>query len=206
MIINKLPRQNGLVIWLFGLSGAGKSTIAALLEEMLTERGLFSMTLDGDVLRERINIDLNFTEEDRAENVRRTAEMANLMCKSNVITICSLITPLNSHRMIASDILKEKYFEVFVDCSIEVCAQRDVKGFYKKALLSKIKNFTGISSAFERPNQTGMILSADLNTAEECAKILFNSVIDQVENPECIIADLKPSKITSYPAYKTSIQ
>jgi adenylylsulfate kinase len=114
MITDKLPGQKGIVIWLLGLSGAGKSTIAQLAEDIFTSNGYFSVRLDGDALREGINKSLGFTDDDRAENIRRTAEIAGILCSNNVITICSLITPLNSHREIARSILKENYLEVFV--------------------------------------------------------------------------------------------
>jgi adenylylsulfate kinase len=177
MITDKLPGQKGIVIWLLGLSGAGKSTIAQLAEDIFTSNGYFSVRLDGDALREGINKSLGFTDDDRAENIRRTAEIAGILCSNNVITICSLITPLNSHREIARSILKENYLEVFVDCPIEVCAARDVKGLYKQAMAKQISNFTGIGSAFERPQNPQLILRADTETAESCAQTLYKKVL-----------------------------
>lgn len=173
--------QNGLVIWLFGLSGSGKSSIALLLESLLLNINVFAIRLDGDELRKGINKDLGFSDADRAENVRRTAEMARILSNNNVITICALITPLKIHRSIAKSIIIEKYFDVFVDCPLEVCVKRDVKGLYKKAFQHEIENFTGVDSAFERPIDTGITVSTDLYTAEECAMEVFNQVISRIK-------------------------
>lgn len=177
MMVNKLPGQKGIVIWLLGLSGAGKSTIAQLAEDLFSNNGFFSIRLDGDSLREGINKGLGFSDDERAENIRRTAEIAGILCANNVITICSLITPLNKHRDIARSILKDNYLEVFVDCPIEVCAARDVKGLYKQAMAKQISNFTGIGSAFEKPENPWLTIHADADTAENCALNLYQQVL-----------------------------
>ena len=177
----KLPGQKGKTIWLFGLSGAGKSTIASLLEEMFHQNNLFCIRLDGDQLRDGINAGLGFTDEGRAENIRRTSEIAKILCGNNVITICSLITPLNSHRDIARDILGDKLLEVFVDCPIAICEQRDVKGLYKKARQHKIRSFTGYDSVFERPEPGVMTLETHTIPAIECARMVFEKAIGDVK-------------------------
>lgn len=180
----KLPGQKGLVIWLLGLSGAGKSTIAALLEQKLSLDGYYSIRLDGDALRDTVNKGLGFSADERAENIRRTAEIAAMLIANNAITICSLITPLNSHRDIARNILGESYFEVFVECPIEVCAGRDVKGLYQQAFKKQITNFTGIGSSFEVPAGPWLTLQADKTTAQECTNKLYQAVLPHISAPQ----------------------
>ncbi|MFD2525773.1 adenylyl-sulfate kinase [Flavihumibacter stibioxidans] len=187
--MNKLPGQNGIAIWLFGLSGAGKSTIAILLERMLAERGIFSIRLDGDELRDGVNKGLGFSDDDRSENIRRTAEIARLLTGNNVITICSLITPLGRHRKIARDILGDKIFEVFVDCPLEVCANRDVKGLYKKAKAQMIEKFTGFDSSFEKPDIPTFTISTQGSKVEECASAIIESLISRIRIPLLPLAD-----------------
>jgi adenylylsulfate kinase len=173
---NSLLKQRGIVVWLLGLSGAGKSTLATLLEKELTEKGYFSVMLDGDNLRSGINKNLSFNSEDRAENIRRAAEIAKLLVSNNIITICSFITPLQAHRDLAREIIGEDYFEVFVDCPLEVCEQRDVKGLYKKARREGIANFTGISSSFEPSASSELILTTAQQSPQESVEILLEAL------------------------------
>lgn len=165
-----------MVIWLMGLSGAGKSTISNLFEEQLNESGFFSIKLDGDEMRKGLNHNLGFSMDDRAENIRRAAETAKIIAMNGVIVTCSFITPLNAHREIARTILGDMYFEVFIDCPLDVCEQRDVKGLYEQAHNNTLKNFTGISSAFERPTDSDLILYTDNFTAKQCCDQLHNAV------------------------------
>ena len=146
--------NRGLVIWLYGLSGAGKSTLADLLQkELLHNKGIISKRLDGDIMRKGLNSDLGFSKKDRKENIRRVAEVAKLFSESGVLVICSFITPRVELRDFAKEIIGVKFFKpVFIDCSIETCINRDVKGLYKKAMNKEILNFTGISDPFEYPN------------------------------------------------------
>ena len=176
--VNKkgLLTQKGLVVWLFGLSGSGKTTISSLLKEKLQEEGLFAMSLDGDVLRAGINSDLSFTETDREENIRRAAEIAKIMLQNDVVTICSFITPLKKHRTLASSIIGEHYLEVFVDCPISVCEARDVKGLYKKAQSNQITNFTGISSGFEVPVHPQLTIHTDTESPEESMEEVYRHI------------------------------
>jgi adenylylsulfate kinase len=173
---NSLLKQRGIVVWLLGLSGAGKSTIATLLEKVLTANGYFSVLLDGDNLRSGINKNLSFSSEDRAENIRRAAEIAKLLVSNNIITICSFITPLQDHRNLAREIVGEDYFEVFVDCPLNICEERDVKGLYKKARKEGITNFTGISSRFEPSASSHLILTTAFQSPEESVGILFEAL------------------------------
>ena len=177
----KLPGQKGLTVWLYGLSGAGKSTIARLLEEMLTQNNLFCIRLDGDELREGVNKGLGFSDEERAENIRRVAEIAKLQASNNVITICSLITPLNAHRRIFRSLLGENVMEVFVDCPLEICEQRDVKGLYKRARENQIKAFTGYDSAFEKPDLPVMTLATHNMRASQCAELIYDQLLKRMQ-------------------------
>ncbi|MNK41464.1 Adenylyl-sulfate kinase [compost metagenome] len=168
--------QNGLVIWLFGLSGSGKTTISTLLSEKLKLAGFFSVALDGDALREGINKDLGFSEQDRTENIRRAAEIAKLMLNNNIITICSFITPMSAQRTLAAEIIGERYFEVFIDCPLNICQERDVKGLYKDANQNLISNFTGVSAKFEPSSNANLILKTNTESAVESMERLFNEI------------------------------
>ncbi|MFN3848510.1 MAG: adenylyl-sulfate kinase [Spirosomataceae bacterium] len=150
----KQLQQTGVVIWMTGLSGSGKTTIAKNLEKKLHDEGKVCRVLDGDILRTGLNSNLGFSEEDRIENIRRVAEVAKILLDSGIIVIVSLITPKESMRKIARDIIGENDFRlVFVDTPLEVCERRDVKGLYAKARKGEIKNFTGISlnNIYEEP-------------------------------------------------------
>ena len=129
----ELLKQRGKVFWMVGLSGSGKSTLARALEATLHEKGYLTALLDGDNLRSGINNNLGFSEEDRYENIRRAADSAKLLANNGVITICSLISPTKKIRTMASGILGDLYNEIHINCPVEVCEQRDVKGLYAKA-------------------------------------------------------------------------
>ncbi|ARS41270.1 adenylyl-sulfate kinase [Sphingobacteriaceae bacterium GW460-11-11-14-LB5] len=176
-----IPDQKGIVVWLFGLSGSGKTTISTLLKEKLEEEGFFAITLDGDVLREGINKDLGFSEADRAENIRRAAEIARLMMMNNVITICSFITPLEEHRALAAQIIGEQYFEVFLDCPLAVCKERDVKGLYKDADRNLISNFTGVSARFEPALNAHLIIKTNTESPVQSRDKLFLEIISKIK-------------------------
>jgi adenylylsulfate kinase len=178
---SRLPLQKGIVVWLYGLSGAGKSTISALLKKKLEQLGYLTMTLDGDVLRTGINKDLSFSKGDRHENIRRAAEISKIMVLNNIITICSFITPLEEHRSLAREVIGEAYLEVFIDCPIEVCQQRDVKGLYEKARLNHIQNFTGVSADFESSNKAALHLETHLESEEASTEKLFKKVLPLVQ-------------------------
>lgn len=144
--------QRGCVIWMTGLSGSGKSTIALALERKLHAEGRFTAVLDGDNVRTGINNNLGFSETDRAENIRRIAEVAKLFAAQGIITICCFVSPTIAIRDMARGIIGgADFIEVFVDTPLEVCEARDVKGLYKKARKGEVKDFTGISAPFEPP-------------------------------------------------------
>lgn len=144
--------QRGRVVWLYGLSGSGKSSLAIALEHKLHAEGRHTIVLDGDNVRAGLNRGLGFSVEDRMENIRRAAEVARLIAHAGTIAICSFITPTRAMRTLAREIIGAADFvEVYVDCTLEDCAQRDVKGLYAKAKAGEIKNFTGLDSRFEPP-------------------------------------------------------
>jgi adenylylsulfate kinase len=172
--------QKSIVIWLFGLSGSGKTTISTLLKEKLEDEGFFTVTLDGDVLRTGINRDLGFSESDRAENIRRAAEIAKLMLKKNIITICSFITPLEEHRALAAEIIGEQYFEVFLDCPLAICQKRDVKGLYKSAGLNLVQNFTGVSAKFEPAVNANLVIKTHIESPTQSRDRLFSEISSKI--------------------------
>lgn len=173
-----LLKQKPLLIWFTGLSGSGKSTMANLLESELHATGYKTYILDGDNIRHGLCNDLAFTEEDRMENIRRIGEVSKLFLDSGVIVLSAFVSPFAKDRdQVRQLVGEENFVEVFVDCPLEVCEQRDVKGLYKKAREGKIKNFTGIDSPFEKPEKADIVLK----TAEVDAKILLSNLLEYVE-------------------------
>ncbi len=172
-----LLKQRGRVIWLVGLSGSGKSTLARAAEHTLHQQQKMTMLLDGDNLRTGINNNLGFSQEDREENIRRTAEVAKLFAGAGVITLCSLITPTQALRDLARAIIGSHYVEVHVDCPLEVCEQRDVKGLYAKARRGEISDFTGVSAPFEPPQSPDLRLLTHQQSLEESHQILVNTIL-----------------------------
>lgn len=147
----KIKNQKACTIWMTGLSGSGKSTIANQLEHTLNSMSYHTYVLDGDNTRLGLNKGLGFSEEDRIENIRRVSEVCKLMNEAGLIVICSFISPFEKNRQQAREIIGENFFEVFIDADLSTCELRDPKGLYKKARLGEIKDFTGISSPFEIP-------------------------------------------------------
>ena len=176
-------KQRSKVIWMTGLSGSGKTTIAIALEQKLRDKGFLTQVLDGDNVRTGINNNLGFTVEDRAENIRRIAEVSKLFANCGVITINCFVSPTIEIREQAKNIIGEDDFvEVFVNTPIEICEQRDVKGLYKKARAGEIKNFTGIDSPFEEPvNPSVDVKTADL-TIEQAANQILEFILPQISN------------------------
>lgn len=143
--------QTAPVLWLTGLSGAGKSTLAQGASARLAEQGLQTIVIDGDVLRAGLNADLGFTEEDRAESVRRAAEVAALCARSGIVVFVSLVSPFATGRARAREIVGPRFHEIYVNADLKTCSNRDIKGFYALAAAGKIANFTGITSPYEVP-------------------------------------------------------
>jgi adenylylsulfate kinase len=160
----KIKNQKSCTIWMSGLSGSGKSTIANQLETFLNELGYHTYTLDGDNTRLGLNKGLGFTEEDRIENIRRVAEVCKLMNEAGLIVICSFISPFEKNRTQAKEIIGDNFIEIFIDADLQACETRDPKGLYKKARAGEIKDFTGISSPFETPSNA---IALKNNTQED---------------------------------------
>ncbi|MGB3778021.1 MAG: adenylyl-sulfate kinase [Tunicatimonas sp.] len=172
-----LLQQQGRVIWMVGLSGSGKSTLARAAEHTLHAQQKVTMLLDGDNLRTGVNNNLGFSQEDRVENIRRAAEVAKLFAGAGVITICSLITPTQALRELARSVIGSSYFEVYIDCPLEVCEQRDVKGLYAKARRGEISDFTGVSAPFEAPQTPDLRLPTHQQSLEESHQLLVNTIL-----------------------------
>jgi adenylylsulfate kinase len=169
-----LLKQKPLLIWFTGLSGSGKSTMANLLERQLNSKGFKTYILDGDNIRGGLCKDLNFSGEDRTENIRRIGEVSKLFLDCGIIVLCAFVSPFAEDRQLVKNLVgPEMFIEIFVDCPIEICEQRDVKGLYKKARQGTIKNFTGIDSPFEVPQNPDIILK----TAIDSPDILVNNLL-----------------------------
>ena len=163
--------QQPCILWLTGLSGAGKSTIANLVEKKLHGMGYHTYLLDGDNVRHGLNRDLGFTDADRVENIRRVAEVARLMVDAGLIVIAAFISPFRAERAMARGMVEEgEFVEVFVNTPLEVAEGRDPKGLYKKARRGELKNFTGIDSAYEAPESPELELNTTLCSPDEAAE------------------------------------
>ena len=174
----KIKNQKSCTIWMSGLSGSGKSTVANQLEASLNEQGYHTYTLDGDNTRLGLNKGLGFSEEDRIENIRRVAEVCKIMNDAGLIVICSFISPFEKNRTQAKEIIGDNFIEVFIDADLQTCETRDPKGLYKKARAGEIKDFTGISSPFETPINA-IVLK---NNTEEDLDRNVNLLIDLIKN------------------------
>ena len=162
--------QKPAVLWFTGLSGSGKSTIANVLQQKLFTMGKHTFVLDGDNVRHGLNKDLGFTDADRVENIRRVSNVAKLMSDAGLITLVSFISPFRSERQMARNLMKDgEFVEIFVDTPLEVAEQRDVKGLYKRARAGEIKNFTGLDSPYEAPENPEMVINTVEQSAEEAA-------------------------------------
>lgn len=170
-----------LLIWLTGLSGSGKSTIASELEGRLNkDYGVHTYLLDGDNIRTGLNKDLGFSPEDREENIRRIGEVAKLMVDAGLIVITAFISPFQQDRDQVRQLLPQgQFWEVFVDCPLEICEQRDPKGLYKKAREGEITDFTGISSPYEPPQKPEFVLDSANFTPDECVEKLIKELLNK---------------------------
>lgn len=169
----KLLGQRGIVLWLYGLSGSGKSTIANEAERALHSDGRLTVILDGDNLRTGLNSNLGFSDDDRTENVRRVAETAKLLAGQAMIVFVSVITPLRHHRSMAREIIGPDFHEVYIKADFDTCAGRDPKGLYAKAREGKIGQFTGRDSGFEEPGEAALVLDTQARSVAQCAADLL---------------------------------
>ena len=173
-----LLNQKGLVIWFTGLSGAGKSTLAIELERKLYAQGFLTEVLDGDKIRNGMNNNLGFSEDDRIENIRRISEVGKLFCSCGVVAISAFISPTISIRNMARDIIgKDDFFEIYVSTPLSTCEERDPKGLYKKAREGLIKDFTGISAPYEAPLDANLVIDTTEQSIEKSVKLIFDSVL-----------------------------
>jgi len=174
----QLLNQTAKVIWMTGLSGSGKSTIAIALEKELAQKGFLTQVLDGDNIRTGINNNLGFSDADRTENIRRIAEVSKLFVNCGVITINCFVSPTNTIRNAAKEIIgAEDFVEVFIDTPLEICEQRDVKGLYKKARAGEIKDFTGINAPFEVPENAAIVVKTANKTVEESVNTILKDIL-----------------------------
>lgn len=174
--------QRSKVLWLTGLSGSGKSTIAQHLERKLYNEGFFTQVLDGDNIRSGMNSNLGFSPEDRTENIRRISEIAKLYLHSGVVTINSFISPTIAIRQMAKDIIgAEDFIEVYINTPLEVCEARDVKGLYKKARKGEIKGFTGIDAPYEAPINPNIEVKTHNMTIDESVDVIYNYLLDIIK-------------------------
>jgi adenylylsulfate kinase len=177
----RLMNQRAKVIWFTGLSGSGKSTLAVQLEAQLHQLGHKTYLLDGDNIRVGLNKDLTFADEGRVENIRRIGEVSKLFLDAGVIVLSAFISPFKADREQVKKIVgEEHYIEVFVDAPLEVCEQRDVKGLYKKARAGEVKNFTGIDSPYEVPDNPDITLLTHELSVEESIELLIEYVEPKV--------------------------
>lgn len=178
----KLLNQQAVTIWMTGLSGSGKTTVAKIVERKLHQKGHLVQLLDGDNVRHGLNNNLGFTEEDRTENIRRIAEVNKLFNGCGIITINSFVSPTMEIRSMAREIIGgDSFNEVFVNTPLHICEERDVKGLYKKARKGEIKNFTGIDSPFEASENPELTLFTENQTAEESADQLLNFISTKIK-------------------------
>ena len=165
-------------IWLTGLPCSGKTTIANNLQTKLSAKGIPSLILDGDILRSSINSDLGFDIDSRNEAMRRVAYLSKLICSQEITAIVSVISPLKQHRTFAKDLFKKNnnFFEIYLSTDIIECQKRDIKGMYKKAISNEIKDFTGISSSYEIPENPFLIMDTEKLSVHESIDTIFNKI------------------------------
>ena len=173
--------HKGLVVWLTGLPASGKSTIARTLERQLIDKKMHAFVLDGDNIRQGLNVDLGFSPDDRTENIRRIGEVAKLFMEAGTIAIVSFISPYRSDRDKIRQIIKAgRFIEVFVDCPVAECERRDPKGLYAKARAGVVKDFTGVSSPYEPPLHPEIHLKTDQSSIEEEVEKVLSFLCKQI--------------------------
>lgn len=177
--------HNSFLLWFTGLSGSGKSTIANVVEQKLHQKGIKTFTLDGDNIRKGINKDLTFAPEDRTENIRRIAEVANLMVDAGLVTLAAFVSPYKKDRENIRSIVKDVNFvEIFVNTSVEECERRDVKGLYKKARAGEIKNMTGISAPYEAPENPDIEIKTENESVEAAAQRIVDYITPKLSKQQ----------------------
>lgn len=182
----KLLGQRSFLIWFTGLSASGKSTLGNMLEYELYKKGYLTYMLDGDNIRGGLNSNLGFSDEDREENIRRIGHLGKLFVDAGFITITAFISPFEKERQLAVDLVgKDKFVEVFLDCPLEICIERDPKNLYKKALNNEIQEFTGVSSPYEKPANADIVLDTSVLSVNESIK----EILDYLEKRKLLIPE-----------------
>ncbi|WP_421903799.1 adenylyl-sulfate kinase [Maridesulfovibrio sp.] len=177
----KLNGHKSAVFWFTGLSGSGKSTIAHRVEKELFDRSMRAYVFDGDNVRHGLCGDLSFSPAARTENIRRIAEVSKLFTENGTICMCAFISPLEEYRQLAREVVGEgDYYEILVTCPLEVCEERDAKGYYKLAREGKIRNYTGISAPYEVPESPDLIVETDKETLEESVRRVKEFILEKV--------------------------
>ena len=178
-IRERQKNQKAMVLWFTGLSASGKTTIANALDHLLTQNKNHTYILDGDVFRGGLSSDLAFDKKSREENLRRIRHVAELFCDAGVITLVTFISPFQSDRQKARDLLRKRYVEIYVNISLEIAEKRDPKGLYKKARNGEIKDFTGIDSPYEEPQNAELVLDSNDQSVSECANRVFQYMVKE---------------------------
>ena len=172
--------HKSLVLWFTGLSGSGKSTLANAVEKKLFNMGCHSFVFDGDNVRHGLCSDLDFSEASRRENIRRVGEMTKLFTETGIIALTAFISPFRAERRRVRELMPEgRFIEVYCKCSLEVCESRDVKGLYAKARAGLIKNYTGISSPYEEPENAEIVVATDTQSLDECAELIMQQLFER---------------------------
>jgi len=175
--------SDGATLWFTGLSGAGKSTIAGIVEAELHARGFKVEVLDGDVVRTNLSKGLGFSKEDRDTNIRRIAFVADLLSRNGVVAITAAISPYREIRDEARELMGDRFIEIYVKASVEECARRDVKGLYEKAMRGELKEFTGVSDPYEEPLDPELVCDTETESPEESAAKVIAFLESRVEVP-----------------------
>ena len=172
---NQSNNHQSVVLWFTGLSGSGKSTLAHVLEEKLFNKGCKTLVLDGDNVRHGLNSNLDFSDDDRKENIRRIGEVAKLMLESGLIVMTAFISPFREDRAAVRNLISNSDFiEIYCKASLKTCEERDVKGLYKRARAGEIKNYTGIDSPYEAPDNPELIIDTDKETLDESVSKIYS--------------------------------
>ena len=180
---NKLNNHTSFVIWFTGLSGAGKSTIANALERKLNDNSIHTYLLDGDNVRQGLNVDLTFSQEDRTENIRRIAEVSSLLIDAGLVVLSAFVSPYKKDRMMVKSKIKDvNFIEIFIDTPLEECIKRDTKGLYAKAKKGLIKDFTGINAPYEEPENPNLRIDTTKITINEAVHMILNIIKPKLKN------------------------